>query len=195
MKRRLVVLDEYRWSSWRIYRGAEANPGWLETGLIGRGCGGRSRGERRQALQAYTEQPIRQGVLESPWEGLVGGIVLGTRDYARQVLSGRQVSEEEQTAARRMRQRVSWSELVRAAEKIKGEPWERWAERHGDWSRDGLMYLGTRHGGLRLAEVAPAAGLKYQAAVQAVERFGRALADDPERRRFLAELKREMSIL
>ncbi len=58
----------------------------------------------RQALQRYTEQSIRQGVLESPWEGLVGGIVLGARDYVRQLLSSRQVSEDEQTAARRMRQ-------------------------------------------------------------------------------------------
>ena len=147
----------------------------------------------RQALQRYTEQPIRQGVLESPWEGLVGGIVLGARDYARQLLSGRKVSEEEQTAARRMRQRVRWSELVRAAEKIKAERWDRWVERHGDWSRDALMYLGTRQGGLRLAEMAPEAGVKYQAAAQAVKRFGQALADDPERQRFLADLKRQMS--
>jgi hypothetical protein len=120
---------------------------------------------------------------------------VGGRDCARQVLPGRQGSEEEQTAARRMRQRVSWSELVRAAEKIKGERWERWAERHGDWSRDALMYLGTRQGGLRLAEVAPAAGLKYQAAAQAVKRFGEALADDPQRQRFLAHLKRQMSTI
>ena len=55
------------------------------------------------------------------------------------------------------------------------------------------MYLGTRQGGLRLAEMAPEAGGKYQAAAQAVKRFGQALADDPERQRFLADLKRQMS--
>jgi hypothetical protein len=66
VKRRMAVLREHRWSSWRIYDGAELNPGWLATDVIGRGCGGRSRDERKAALKAYTEQPIRQGVLESP---------------------------------------------------------------------------------------------------------------------------------
>ena len=63
----------------------------------------------------------------------------------RVVLSGQKVSEEEQTAVRRMRERVRWSELVKAAEKIKGENWQGWAERHGDWTRDAMMYVATRY--------------------------------------------------
>jgi len=43
------------------------------------------------------------------------------------------------------------------------------------------MYLGTRQGGLRLAEVAPEAGVKYQA----VKRLAQALAADAERKRFV----------
>jgi REP element-mobilizing transposase RayT len=137
VKRRLETLRGHQWSSWRIYMGMERNPGWLETGVIGRGCGGGNRAERRAALKAHTEQPIRQGLLESPWEGLVAGVVLGDSAYARRLLSGRKVNEEEQTPARRMRRRARWEELVRAAEKIQGEPWDRWVERHGDWGRDG----------------------------------------------------------
>ena len=74
VKRRLEVLREYRWSSWRVYGGAEVAPGWLETSVIRKGCGGRSRDERRAALRAYTEGPIRQGGLGES----VGGI--GGRD-------------------------------------------------------------------------------------------------------------------
>jgi hypothetical protein len=195
VKRRLETLREHRWSSWRIYMGAETNPGWLETSVIGRACGGRSLAERRAALRAYTEQPIRQGLLESPWEGLVGGVVLGDSAYARTLLSGRKVNEEEQTPARRMRRRVRWEELVRAAEKIRGEPWGRWAERHGDWGRDGVMYVAVRHGGMRLAEVVRQVGLKYQAAAQAVKRFAQTLADDPERKRFVSRLRRQLSTI
>jgi putative transposase len=73
VQRRLRQLAEYPWSSWRVYGGAEPAPVWLETGVIGRLCGGRSLRERRNALQKYTEEPIRQGRLESPWEGLMGG--------------------------------------------------------------------------------------------------------------------------
>lgn len=38
-------------------------------------------------------------------------------------------------------------------------------------------------------------GLRYQAAAQAVKRFGAALAQDASRRRWLAELKRHMSTI
>jgi hypothetical protein len=95
VRRRLERLGGYRWSSWRVYLGRESKPGWLETGVMGRGCGGRSRSERRAALKAYTEQPIRQGVLDSPWEGLVAGVVLGESGYARHLLLGRKVNEED----------------------------------------------------------------------------------------------------
>jgi hypothetical protein len=105
IRRRLETLREYPWSSWRIYLGIEPDPGWLETGVIGRACGGRSRSERRAALKTYTEEPIRQGVLESPWAGLVAGVVLVESVYAQELLSGHPVNEEEQTAARRLRRR------------------------------------------------------------------------------------------
>jgi REP element-mobilizing transposase RayT len=195
VKRRLEVLREHRWSSWRIYLGAEPRPGWLETSVIGRSCGGRSRAERRAALKAYTEQPVRQGVLESPWAGLAGGVVLGESGYARRLLSGRKVNEEEQTPARRLRGRVDWQEVVKAAEKVRGEKWDRWAERHGDWRRDGVMYVAVRHGGLRLAEVVRQVGMRYQAAAQGVKRFGLALADDADRQRFISKLKHQLSII
>ena len=119
--------------------------------------------------------------------------MLGERDYARRVLSGQKVSPEEQTPVRRMREGRRWSQLVRAAEKIKGENWQAWAERHGDWSRDATMYVATRHGGLRLAEVVREVGVKYQAAAQAVKRFGQALPDHPERKRFVVALRGNMS--
>lgn len=105
---------------------------------------------------------IRQGILESPWEGLVGGVVLGESGYARRLLAGRPVNAEEQTAARKMRPQVRWEDLVRAAEKARGEKWEKWMERHGDWGRDGVMYVAVRHGGLRLAEVAPRVGINIK---------------------------------
>lgn len=189
IRRRLATLREHRWSSWRIYMGMEHPPGWLETGVIGRACGGRS----RAALKAYTEKPVRQGVLESPWEGVVAGVVLGEREYARKLLAGRPVNEEEQTPARRLRRRVGWEEWVRAAGKIRGELWERWADRHADWGRDAVMYVAVRHGGMRLAEVVRAVGLKYQAGAQAVRRFARMLADDPARQRWVAKLRNEVS--
>ena len=195
VKRRLETLRNHQWSSWRIYLAAEGNPGWLETGVISRGLGGRSRAERRAALKTYTEQPIRQGILESPWEGLVAGVILGENGYARRLLRGRKVNEEEQTPARRMRRRAQWEDLVRAAEKVRAEKWEKWAERHGDWGRDAVMYVAVHHGGQRLAEVVRQVGMKYQAAAQGVKRFAGMLADDPDRKRFVSKLIHELSTI
>ena len=90
---------------------------------------------------------------------------------------------------------MKWKDLVKAAEKIKGENWQGWAERHGDWTRDAIMDVATRHGGLRLAEVVAEVGVKYQASAQAVKRFGQALLADPERKRFVAALQHNMSTL
>jgi putative transposase len=194
--RRLEQLQAYRWSSWRVYGAGEPAPAWLETSMVGRTCGGRTRAERRAVLAAYTEGPVRQGKLESPWTRLVGGLVLGEVDYARGLLKGRRVNREEQGEARRMNRRVEWAEVVRAAAAASGRGWSEMVEQYGDWGRDGAMYYAVRHGGQRLAEVvAQMGGLKYQAAAQAVKRFGLALARDAAKRRWLAELKRQLSTI
>ena len=57
------------------------------------------------------------------------------------------------------------------------------------------MYVAVRHGGMRLAEVVREVGMKYQAAAQGVKRFARALAEDPERKRFVAKLRNLLSTL
>jgi putative transposase len=59
--RRLQVLADYPWSSWRVYSGAEPHPGWLRTEVVGSGCGGRGRKGQQEALREYTQAPVRQG--------------------------------------------------------------------------------------------------------------------------------------
>jgi hypothetical protein len=126
----------------------------------------------------------------------VEGLVLGEAEYACQLIAGREVNVWEETVARGLRRRVNWQEMVRATEKVRGDPWNQWAERHGDWSRDGAMlYVAVRHGVLRLAEVVRGVeGLRYQAAAQAVKRFAEALTRSPERRQLLLSVLRQLSI-
>jgi hypothetical protein len=196
VRRRLQQLAEYAWSSWRVYGGAEPAPAWLETGVIRRLCGGRSRAERQTALREYTEAPIRQGRMDSPWEGLLGGVVLGSAEFAQRVMSGRKINAEEQTGTRQLRRRVSWEAVVKAAEEVRGAKWEEWRERHGDWGRDAAMHVAVRHGGMGLAEVVRAVkGIRYQAAAQAVKRFAASLKKDAARRKFVVELQRQLSII
>jgi REP element-mobilizing transposase RayT len=195
VKERLRVLAEYPWSSWRVYAGAERGPAWLTTGVMAGGCGGRTVSERRAALKEYTESPVRQGRLESPWERVVGGRVLGSKEFAAKVLMPRGADTESDPGVtyRPWAPRPQWAAIVEAAERIGGRQWSEAVEAHGNWVRDGVLYTAARHLGYRLAEVYRGVpGLKYPAAAQAVKRFGRRLADDEERERFVRRLRRAL---
>jgi putative transposase len=195
--RRLAVLRDYRWSSWRVYSGAEPKPHWLETSVVLATCGGRGRAAQRAALRKFTEAPVREGRLESPWERLCGNLVLGDAEYAERVCREVKTNADEQTEARRLRRRrISWSEIVRAAEHALGRKWSDMVSTHGDWGRDGVLYVATRYGGYRLVEVVgEVPGLRYQAAAQGVRRFSRGLTNDPARERFVRKLRKKLSII
>ena len=181
VQQRLKALRDYRWSSWRVYAGSETAPDWLETGTIGTACGGRTRAERQRALREYTEAPVRQGHVDSPWEGLVGGVALGSVEFVQRLLKKKPVNTDEQTGGRRIARanRRPWRDIVKAAEELLGRPWKETVEQRGDWGRDGTLYVAVRFGGYRLAElVAELPGLKYQAAAQGVRRFQRTMSKD-----------------
>lgn len=195
VRRRLETLRDYPWSSWRVYSGMERAPGWLETGTIGSGCGGRSREERRKALVEYTEVPVRQGRMDGPWDGLVGGIVMGSHAYAQQWLKRRRKSATEPAEVNRLARagRIEWPHLVKLAERLLERSWARMVEGHRDWGRDGVMYVAVRHGGHGLAEVVRRIeGLKYPAGAQAVRRFGERLKRDHDKERFVEAMKRQL---
>ena len=195
VRRRLAVLAEYPWSSWEVYGGGENSPGWLETSVVSAACGGRSRKEQRDALRRYTEQPLREGRLESPWDGLVAGLVLGSRDYAQRLLKGVRVNRDHQTSARQLEHgRIGWSELVQYMEKARGKKWKEMCGRYGEWGRDAVLYVAVRYGGYRLAEaITQVPGLKYSAAAQGITRFRQRLKRDRQAIQVVAEIGEKLS--
>ena len=195
---RLEVLHGYQWSSWRIYSGANPKPEWLETEVVGTGCGGGNRATQRTALRAYTEAPVRQGHMESPWEKLKGGLVLGDDEYAERLRREAKVNAQEQTEVRRLGRsaRAAWRDIVKAAESELGRKWPEMTATYGDWGRDGVLYVATRHGGYRLAELlSELPEIKYQAAAQGIRRFRLGLKDDPAKERFVSRLRKQMSTI
>ena len=80
-----------------------------------------------------------------------------------------------------------------AVESEKGENWKAFRDRQGDWGRDVALYLGRQRGGMRLRELAEAAGgIDYGCAQIAVHRLGRRLAHDQELRRVVNKLEIEL---
>lgn len=87
--------------------------------------------------------------------------------------------------------RVEWRVLVEWAEKVLGRPWTpRW-EVYWDLGQNAVTYDTVHQERYRLAEVfRQMDGLKYAAPAQAVRRFGEREAGNPDRRRFVANLRR-----
>ena len=191
---RLRRLREFRWSSYRAYAGYSAPPAWLCLPPLAWLCGGRSETDRRAALRQYTEQPVRQGVLERPWDRLVAGIALGSEAFARRLRQGLRANRREQAQARKLEAHAGWAAIVSALEAVKGEDWAQFSQRHGDWGRDAALWLGRRVGRLRLGELgALAGGIDYAAVGQAVARFNKRLTAQPHLSRTISALQAKLS--
>jgi hypothetical protein len=126
------------------------------------------------------EEALREGLAESPWERLEAGVVLGGRRFVEKIRRGLTGDVREQPMARRLRAPTDWDAIVRAVERVKGERWDAFRDRHGDWGRDAALYVGRRRG-FPLRELAvKAGGIDYASAASAVRRVGlRRLQDRP----------------
>ena len=101
---RLQTLREWEWSSYPAYAGYAPAPAWLCTEALGGLCGGRSVKERQSALRAYCQDAVREG-LETPWERLLGGVVLGSPAFVEQLRQRVKGQEREQRGWREMQAR------------------------------------------------------------------------------------------
>lgn len=62
--------------------------------------------------------------------------------------------------------------LRRKVEQEKGERWEDFRNRHGDWGRDLMLWLARRTTGMTLGQIGKrVGGLDYAAAGMAIQRF------------------------
>ena len=63
----------------------------------------------------------------------------------------------EQPAVRALRRR-DFAEVVAVVSRLKGEAWESYRDRHGDWGRDLALWLARTQCGLRLRELGELVG-------------------------------------
>ena len=78
-------------------------------------------------------------------------------------------------------------------ERVKGEKWESFRDRHGDWGRDVALYLARERSGMRLRELADTSGgLDYGSVQVAVRRLAKRLERDRELSAIVKRLKAEL---
>ncbi len=191
---RLRCLREFRWSSYRAYAGYSRPVEWLWCEPLEFLCGGRTEAERQAALREYTEQPVRQGVLERPWDRLIAGMVLGSEAFAKKLRQALRGNPREQPAARVLNGRLSWEQIVATLERAKGETWAQFSQAHGDWARDAALWLARKRGRYTLPELGHlAGGMDYSAVGKAVSRFERRLIWDKQLQSELTAVEKQLS--
>jgi REP element-mobilizing transposase RayT len=194
VRQRLKVLRQWKWSSYPAYAGYSKSPSWLTVDVLGCLCGGRTSKQQQAAMRAYCEQAVREGLPEGPWARLIGGVVLGSQEFADRLLQRTRANPREQASLRGVRQAVSWEQIVEAVASVKGESWAEFSQRHGDWGRDAALWVGRRRGRLKLKQLAEwAGGIDYASAGTAVSRFGRRLVKDKRLQRFIAKIEEQLS--
>ena len=181
VRERIGRLRGYRWSSYRAYIGRGPCPKWLTCWEISGQQRGGSQAERRERYRRYVETAVREGLeTGGVWDQLKEGTVLGSARFVQQMCDRVTGDRQEQRAANRLKKEpVAWGSLVAAVEKLKGESWEQFRDRHGDGGRDMVMYLGRRRCGMKLKELAVESGLEsYGAIAMAIKRYENKLGRD-----------------
>jgi hypothetical protein len=165
-KTRLAALRNHPWSSYPAYAGYEKTPAWLTVQpVLGRVKGG------REGYRKITEERLRSGHAENYWDALKWGLVLGRERFAEQVRQALKVGRESE-GRRRMKRRLAWPDLVTCMEGLKGERWDAFRDRQGDWGRDVTLWAARKLGGYTLSELAREVGnVDYTAVYQSVRRL------------------------
>lgn len=189
--RRLKSLREYEWSSYPAYAGYKQRPDWLVTEeILGRAAGKGADGPTRYREQ-IEEERVCLGETE-PWQSRVkAGLALGSKAFWEMIRGKIRRVGREHARREEVRRHTTWERIVRVVEKEKGEGWEKFKERHGDWGRDMVLWAAQRYGGMTLRAIGQkGGGLDYTAVAMGISRFGKRARSDRRLRALTLRLPR-----
>ena len=183
---RLAKLRGHVWSSYPAYAGYAPKPEWLTCGTLWkRSC---AAGKTQKAeYRRYLEDYLRQGQAEGSRARLTAAVAIGGTAFIEGLRKRIPKRAGGETNARARQRLLPFGDVVKAVEAVKGEPWQAFADRKGDWGRDLALYAGRMRCGLTLGELGgQAGGMGVQAVAKAVARMEVRMRGD-------AGLKRELS--
>lgn len=193
VRRRIGIVRQYRWSSYRAYIGLGQAPEWLECQTVLE-LGGGAKGERSRRYRDYVESAVREGLEKSPWESVREQVVLGGAEFLVGLRKHVRGDAQEQRGARRLlTERPKFETVMTAIEKVKGRRWAEFRDEYGDTGRDMALYLGRRLCGMKLAELAETVNLRnYGVVATNAKRYELRLERD---RREKARMKQVLKLL
>ena len=119
------------------------------------------------------------------------GLVLGSERFARKV-RGRLRVNRDSAGRGGLRERRRRAELIAMVERLKGERWDEFRDRHSDWGRDLVLWAGRHYGGQTLRALGSwAGGLDYTAVSNAIVRLESRASGDRRLKRAMARIRRQ----
>ena len=173
---RLKALRSYQWSSYPSHIRGKA-PSWQHMEAVLSRFGRAARG--RTAYRRYVEEAIRSGLAESPLEEVKAGFVLGGEEFLEGVRKRIKGDVKEQPGLKAIKRSAGLKDIVKAVSSYKGEEWEQFVNRRGDWGRDMVLLLARKNTMITNRELAEHIGKVDDSAVaQAVRRLEKRIRDD-----------------
>jgi len=191
---RLKCLREYPWSSYRAYGGYTGGSEWLTTEEILR-RGSRKAGESRAKYRKHVKERLTHGIDESGLERFRDAVGIGSAHFVDRIkkLSGE--GERETERRDRLRERVSYEEVVKAVESVRGRKRKEWLHKHGDWGKWIVLRLARQYCGLTLSELGQqTGGSDYAAVSMGRRRFEKRVKADRKLRSTYDQAKRMLNI-
>ncbi len=193
VRERVRRLQAYRWSSYRAYIGLESAPRWLTCGRVLSLAGSRTVAEGQRSYRKYTEEAVREGLPETPWEQLIGQVALGRRQWWQKLRKGLSGVDREQPQWKAVRPRAAWESVIEEVSRVRGLQWDEFKARRGDWGRDLAFYLGRRECGLTLRQLGThAGGVDYATVSAAIKRVGQRAQDERKLMKLLQSVTRNL---
>ena len=189
LAQRRAVLRQYRWNSYPYYAGWRSGPKWLTVQDVLAGGEASKVDGQRAAYRHYVESALGQSLSESPLERAASGFLLGSDKWVERMRGLLAGDRKEQKAFRALEKRPDWSQVRRAVETVKGEEWDAFCDRYGDWGRDLAFYVARRRCGVSLRRLGEAGRMSnYYAVAQCITRTADRLARDRSLRKVLTDV-------
>ena len=176
---RLETLRKHRWSSYPAYAGYVEKPPWLCCEELWR-RGGEKDGDPKKEFREWIEDYLKQGIEENRFSKLKSSVAVGSAAFIAKLR--KEVLKDRGTKSNKLmwKRLLSFEEVIKAVEDVKGEPWDLFRCRRGDSGRDIVLSIARSSCGLTLREIGGKADMSFDAVSKAVVRLNRRMAVDED---------------
>jgi len=178
IEQRLRTLRSHRWSSYRAYGNYGKAPDWLFTDEILKRSGGHAK--YRRFVQSY----VTRGLDPEEFAGVTEHVAIGGREFLEKAKAMVSSLSAEQPDRAFVSRNVPFERIVAIVEEEKGESWDDFHNRYGDWGCGMVLYLARMRSGLTLQQIGDCVGgMAYKNVSLRARRFKQRLKQEPALRR------------